>query len=239
MCYTKIKDKKKALLAIMNKTDASMATSVEKGIGELRKQIASGKTMGLIITLLIITFSYVLSRSITRSLRRVIRGLQKAFEEVSYTSGQVASSSWQLAESTSEQAASLEETAASLEEMNATIRQNADNADYGNQIVKGSADGVRAANQSMNQLTQSMQDISPASEEVRKIIKTIDEIAFQTNLLALNAAVEAARAGEAGAGFAVVADEVRNLAMRAADAAKNTTGIQYRSAYFLLMDLIS
>jgi methyl-accepting chemotaxis protein len=77
----------------------------------------------------------------------------------------------------------------------------------------------------MGVLTSSIGEISRASEETQKIIRTIDEIAFQTNLLALNAAVEAARAGEAGAGFAVVADEVRNLAVRAADAAKSTANL--------------
>ena len=104
-------------------------------------------------------------------------------------------------------------------------RQNTDNAAQANDLSQETGRIVSRADQAMSELTSSMQDITKAGEETGKIIKTIDEIAFQTNLLALNAAVEAARAGEAGAGFAVVADEVRNLAMRAAEAAKNTADL--------------
>jgi methyl-accepting chemotaxis protein len=104
-------------------------------------------------------------------------------------------------------------------------KQNADNAVQADNYMKEASQVVENANQSMTQLIRSMEDISTSSEETSKIIKTIDKIAFQTNLLALNAAVEAARAGEADAGFAVVADEIRNLAMRAADAAKNTAAL--------------
>ena len=79
------------------------------------------------------------------------------------------------------------------------------------------------ANQKLNQMLESMKDISTSSEKISKIIRVIDEIAFQTNILSLNAAVEAARAGEAGMGFAVVAEEVRNLAQRCSQAAKDTS----------------
>lgn len=162
------------------------------------------------------------ARSISLPINRIIQGLGEGAEQVTAASNEVSTSSQSLAEGASEQAASIEETSSSMEEMASMTKKNAENAGHADNLMKDTNQVVTAANESMAQLTISMEDISKASEETFKIIKTIDEIAFQTNLLALNAAVEAARAGEAGAGFAVVADEVRNLAMRAADAAKNT-----------------
>jgi methyl-accepting chemotaxis protein len=166
-----------------------------------------------------------ITRSITRPINRVIDGLDAGASEVSGAANQVFLASQRLADGTSEQAAAIEETSSSLEQMASMTRRNAEHAGQANHLMAEVEDIVGKANQSMEHLTSSMTEISNASEETRKIIKTIDEIAFQTNLLALNAAVEAARAGEAGAGFAVVADEVRNLAMRAADAAKNTAAL--------------
>ncbi|MHB8772495.1 MAG: methyl-accepting chemotaxis protein [Syntrophales bacterium] len=128
-----------------------------------------------------------------------------------------------LSDAASEQAASIEETSSSLEEMSSMTKNNATSTAKANGLMAGAMETIEKANASMNRLTVSMREIAGASEETQKIVKTIDEIAFQTNLLALNAAVEAARAGEAGAGFAVVAEEVRNLALRAAEAAKNSS----------------
>ncbi len=181
-----------------------------------------GLGIALIIGMLLAVF---ITRSITLPILRVIDGLNEGSDQVASAAGHVSSASQSLTEGSSEQAASVEETSSSLEEMSSMTKQNASNAGQADSLMKQANQVVDKANTSMGQLTTSMQEISRVSEEISKIIKTIDEIAFQTNLLALNAAVEAARAGEAGAGFAVVADEVRNLAMRVAEAAKNTAAL--------------
>ena len=180
---------------------------------------------GCLFLVVAVVLVFLFARRLTKPIMRVVEGLGESTDQVASASDEVASASQHLARVSSEQAAAIEETSSSLEEVSAMTRRNMENANRTNVSMQGVAKVIDEAKNSMTELTTSMEEISKASEDTRKIIKTIDEIAFQTNLLALNAAVEAARAGEAGAGFAVVADEVRNLAMRAADAAKNTANL--------------
>ncbi|MDD5167608.1 MAG: methyl-accepting chemotaxis protein [Syntrophales bacterium] len=195
--------------------------SRDKGVAHALKYLALiGSFGGAILAL---AFGFIFPVVITRPINKVIDGLGDASDQVVSASIQVASSSQSLAEGTSEQAASLEETSSTLEEISSMTQRNADNASQAKALMLQTREIVSRVHDHVGQVALSVEEATKTSEETGKIIKTIDEIAFQTNLLALNAAVEAARAGEAGAGFAVVAGEVRNLAMRAAEAAKNTS----------------
>jgi methyl-accepting chemotaxis protein len=198
------------------------AVNVDQVLNNSSRMLATGAIIGVLLSLLIMV---AITRGITKPINSFIKGLSGAAQQVASSSGEIMNASEQLASGSSQQAASLQETSSSLEEMAAMTRQNADNAHHADSLMNETSQVVETASKSMTELTVSMQEISTASDSTAKIIKTIDEIAFQTNLLALNAAVEAARAGEAGAGFAVVAEEVRNLAMRAAEAARDTAGL--------------
>lgn len=164
-------------------------------------------------------------------LTHVIERIAGGTDQIVAVSGQLSFSSQSLSDGASEQASSIEETSSSLEEMASMTQQNVEHSKQAMSLVGLSMDKLKEANGLMKSLIESMENTSAASDDVSKIIKTIDEIAFQTNLLALNAAVEAARAGEAGAGFSVVAEEVRNLAMRSSEASLNTQE--------LIMDVIN
>jgi len=169
--------------------------------------------------------AFFIIRGINRSLTQAVTELSEGASQVTSASSQVSGSSQSLAQGASEQAASLEQTSASGAEMAATTRKNSESSQQAAEHMRIVSQSVATANNTLADMTASMQEIGSSSGKISKIIKVIDEIAFQTNILALNAAVEAARAGEAGMGFAVVADEVRNLAQRSAQAAKDTASL--------------
>ena len=160
---------------------------------------------------------------IAESLSRTLLEIDQAAEQVASGSEQVSGGAQALSQGATEQASSIEELSATVDEISGNVRMNAENAQLSNRKVMETAEEIESGNAQMNELIVAMNEIKATTDQIGKIIKAIDDIAFQTNILALNAAVEAARAGAAGKGFAVVADEVRNLAAKSADAAKNTT----------------
>jgi len=161
-------------------------------------------------------------QKMTTDLCHILEQIRAACDQIAAGSTEVSDTSQALSQGATESASSLEEIAASMNELTSQTQLNADNAKQASQLSSQSHNSAGRGSEQMQQMVQAMAEINEAGQNISKIIKVIDEIAFQTNLLALNAAVEAARAGQHGKGFAVVAEEVRNLAARSAKAASET-----------------
>jgi methyl-accepting chemotaxis protein len=223
---TPVFDKYVAELQRSVKFNRDSGTSFGRQIHASIDSAQLGIVIGLVIAVVVsAVLAWFITASTSRTLRASLDELTRGAQQVVAASTQVSTSAQSLSQGSTEQAASLEETSASMEEMASMTRQNAENSQEA-AVLMNEVDGrVRESNVSLSDMVRSMEAIQQSSQQVGRIIKTIDEIAFQTNILALNAAVEAARAGEAGMGFAVVADEVRSLAQRSAQAAKDTAGL--------------
>lgn len=192
-------------------------------VDDVETTIRQSRNFALMLTALDLAVSllvfYLMARSLGTPLRRAAAKLTEFTELTTRAVDNVSSASQSIAAGTSEQAASLEETSAAVSELTSHTKRSLDAARDIRDLVSRVGVVVVEGNGQMELMNRAIKQIGDSAEQVRPIVKAIEQIAFQTNILALNAAVEAARAGEAGTGFSVVADEVRNLAQRASDAA--------------------
>ena len=164
-------------------------------------------------------------QQITNDLDQTMSEIKTSAKEVNAGAEQVSSGAQGLSQGATEQASSIEELSATMNDISTQIKGTAEMAVKASGLSERAGAAVNISNQKMEEMSRAMKEITEKSNEISKIIKTIDDIAFQTNILSLNAAIEAARAGAAGKGFAVVADEVGNLAQKSAKAAQNTSSL--------------
>ncbi|WP_233256523.1 Cache 3/Cache 2 fusion domain-containing protein [Opitutus sp. ER46] len=192
---------------------------------EARQRTERVWQLGIVIgALLAATLTWVIyGKRIAQRLHLLAESMEAGASHTQGAAQHVSVASQSLAQGAAEQAAAIEETSAALEETSGTVKSNAEHAGKAKTVATRARTLADAGVDEVRSMQTAMEGIKASSEEVTKIVRTIDEIAFQTNILALNAAIEAARAGEAGAGFSVVAEEVRSLAQRSAAAARETS----------------
>lgn len=207
-----------------------LTTLIERSVSDIHEQTRNTIEnfvhllwIGLIGAIgILFILSSIIAWSVPKPFKSLANKLSELTFRLNHSADEFSKASQNIADSASQQAASLEETSASLEEITTMISKTAQHAQSASNLAQETQAAAEQGLSDMAAMDKAMCAIKESSNNIAKIIKTIDEIAFQTKILALNAAVEAARAGEAGAGFAVVADEVRNLAGRSAQAAAET-----------------
>ncbi len=215
--------KMKVTLSTLNSTLVDLLSKISKGnwnvdIGEESTYIGDWNRL------------YKSLNDMTVSVRTALSQVSTSAGQINASVNMVASGAQSLADGAIDQARSIDTLSTNLQHISSQIADNSDNTKKVNDLAVVSGEVTTSTLSDMKQMLSAMKEIGTTSEDIAKVIKVIDDIAFQTNILALNAAVEAARAGSAGKGFAVVADEVRNLAQKSSEAAKNTTGLIEQSA---------
>lgn len=215
----------KSLTEAVNMQNESNANEAASAAATNQRTTLIIIVLGSVTILAGIVIAVFITRSITKPVKNIVVNLTEGAQQVASASAQLSATSQQLAAGNSEQASSIEETSSTLEESASMVKQNSENTRQAALLAAQTKASSDKGNNDMHEMMNSMSEIKKSSDQIAKIIKVIDDIAFQTNILALNAAVEAARAGDAGMGFAVVAEEVRNLAQRSAQAAKDTASI--------------
>lgn len=197
-----------------------------KDVYDIQNKLGSFILLSVVVCVIAsIVTALLITRSITGPINRMVAGLGESSRQITAAAGQLSATAQQLSQGSAEQASAIEETSSTLQESASMLQQNTINTKQAAQLSDRVKESAGKGNEEMQEMMDAMQEIKNSSDQIAKIIKVIDDLAFQTNILALNAAIEAARAGEAGAGFAVVAEEVRNLAQRSAQAAKDTAAI--------------
>ncbi|GBC59089.1 hypothetical protein DENIS_0019 [Desulfonema ishimotonii] len=221
---TRLSNRKKVLAEMLNAMPGDIRKNLSANVSDMISGVRQKNTVNIsvsaaIVCLVLLIIYGIIRKYIIGTLFRITEYLYESSQKVAHISSGISSGSQQLAEGATAQAAAITQAIASLEQIASMTRQNAGDTRKAREARHQGGEHLQNLSRAMKKTGSAMSDIESQGAEIRRIIETINEIAFQTNLLALNAAVEAARAGTSGAGFAVVADEVRNLATRSAGAA--------------------